>query len=272
VQTAPVIRVAIAGATGRMGSLAARLVEETDGFEVAARLGSGTPLEAMDDADLLIDFTLPQVSPAIVEHAVDAGIPAIVGTSGWSIERIDNLRRRAADGPGVLIVPNFSVGSVLATTFAGRAARFFDSIEIVEAHHAGKIDSPSGTAVRTAELIAASRGDLGPVAAPHADQRARGQQVGSVPVHSLRLAGMVAQQDVHFGGTGEVLTLTHLTVDSSAYRAGLLLALRAAPGLRGVTVGLDALLDLRLAPAAAPPPPPAPGGESSGQAAAATSA
>jgi 4-hydroxy-tetrahydrodipicolinate reductase len=270
--TDPITRVAVAGATGRMGSLAARLVEATDGFELAAQLDSQTPLDAMDTADVVIDFTLPHVSPGIVEHAVDAGIPAVVGTSGWSNGRIDGLRRRVADGPGVLIVPNFSVGSVLATTFAAMAARFFDSIEIVEAHHAGKIDSPSGTAVRTAELIAAARAELGPVAAPHADQRARGQQVGSVPVHSLRLAGVVAQQDVHFGGTGEVLTLTHQTVDSSAYQAGILLALRAASGLRGVTVGLDSLLDLRLTTPAPMPAPQVPGGESSGQAAAATSA
>jgi 4-hydroxy-tetrahydrodipicolinate reductase len=272
VQTAPITRVAVAGASGRMGSLAAGLVEATDGFELAARLDSRTPLEAIDGADLVIDFTLPQVSPRIVEYALGAGLPAIVGTSGWSSERIDGLRRLVADGPGVLIVPNYSSGSVLATTFAAMAARFFDSIEIVEAHHAGKIDSPSGTAVRTAELIAAARADLGPVAAPHADQRARGQQVASVPIHSLRLAGVVAQQDVHFGGTGEVLTVTHQTVDASAYRAGILLALRAAPGLRGVTVGLDALLDLRLAPPASAQVPPVPGGESSGQAAAATSA
>ncbi|WP_307807107.1 4-hydroxy-tetrahydrodipicolinate reductase [Naasia sp. SYSU D00057] len=271
-ETAPITRVAIAGATGRMGSLAARLVEATDGFELAARLDSRTGLEAMDDADLLVDFTLPQVSPSIVEHAVAAGLPAVVGTSGWSSERIDGLRRRVGDGPGVLIVPNFSVGSVLATAFAAMAARFFDSIEIVEAHHAGKVDSPSGTAVRTAELIAAARADLGPVAAPHADQRARGQQVGSVPVHSLRLAGVVAQQDVHFGGTGEVLTLTHQTVDSSAYEAGLLLALRAVPRLRGVSIGLDTLLDLRLVPPARSAAGPVADGGISGQAATATSA
>ncbi|WP_307807333.1 4-hydroxy-tetrahydrodipicolinate reductase [Naasia sp. SYSU D00948] len=274
-QSAPTTRVAIAGATGRMGSLADRLIEAAEGFEVVARLDSRTPLDAMTDADLVVDFTLPHVSPKVVDFAVAHGMRALVGTSGWTGERIEALRRRvaAAPGTGVLIVPNFSVGSVLATSFAAMAARFFDSIEILEAHHARKVDSPSGTAVRTAELIGAARADLGPVSAPHADQRARGQQVASVPVHSLRLSGVVAKQDVLFGGDGEVLTISHETLSPSAYESGILLALRAARDLEGVTVGLDSLLDLRLAPprdgtAARPPAD----GEPSGQAAAATTA
>ena len=131
----------------------------------------------------------------------------------------------------MLIVPNFSVGAALAARFAEQAAVWFESIEIVEAHHAGKTDSPSGTAVATAERIAAARADLGPVAAPHTDQRARGQQVGSVPIHSLRLDGVQAKQDVLFGGTGELLTIRHETVSPSAYAAGIRLAVRALPGL-----------------------------------------
>jgi 4-hydroxy-tetrahydrodipicolinate reductase len=165
------------------------------------------------------------------------------------------------------------VGSVLASAFAAMAGRFFESIEILEAHHALKVDSPSGTAVRTAELIGAARAELGPVSAPHADQRARGQQVASIPIHSLRLAGVVAKQDVLFGGDGEVLTITHETLSPSAYEAGILLALRAVRELEGVKVGLDSLLDLRLTPPheAAGVRAPA-NGETSGQAAAATSA
>jgi 4-hydroxy-tetrahydrodipicolinate reductase len=131
---------------------------------------------------------------------------------------------------------------VLAGRFAEQAAVWFESIEIVEAHHAGKADSPSGTAVATAERIAAARAELGPVAAPHTDQRARGQQVGSVPIHSLRLDGVLAKQDVLFGGTGELLTISHETVSPSAYAAGIRLAVRALPGLSGVTVGLESLL------------------------------
>jgi 4-hydroxy-tetrahydrodipicolinate reductase len=264
-------RVAVAGATGRMGRLASAIIEDTDGFELVARLDSSSELAGMVGADLLVDFTLPQVSPRVVDFAVDHGIRALVGTSGWSSERVESLRGRVDKaGGGVLIVPNFSIGSVLATTFAAMAARFFDSIEIVEAHHAGKIDSPSGTAVRTAELIGAARAELGPVAAPHVDQRARGQQVASVPVHSLRLQGVHAKQDVLFGGTGEVLTISHETLAPTAYEAGIRIALQAARTARGVTVGLDRLLNLRPTPTKDSGGPRPSAGETSGQAAAAT--
>ncbi|BDZ47605.1 4-hydroxy-tetrahydrodipicolinate reductase [Naasia aerilata] len=264
-------RVAVAGATGRMGRLASRIVEETDGFELVASLGSSSELDEMVGADLLVEFTLPQVSPRLVEFAVDHGIRVLVGTSGWSSERVESLRSRVdkASG-GVLIVPNFSIGSVIASSISAMAARYFDSIEIVEAHHAGKIDSPSGTAVRTAELIGAARSELGPVAAPHADQRARGQQVASIPIHSLRLQGVHAKQDVLFGGTGEVLTISHETLAPTAYEAGIRIALQAARTTRGVSVGLDRLLDLRPAPVKDAGTSRPPGGETSGQAATAT--
>jgi 4-hydroxy-tetrahydrodipicolinate reductase len=229
-----------------MGTLIAALVEESDEFELTARLGSASEPGEMLDADLVVDVTTPAASPGIVEFAVAHGLGVLVGTSGWSAERIAALRRRMGETPetGVVIVPNFSVGSVLATSFAQVAARFYDSIEIVEAHHDAKIDSPSGTAVRTAELVDQARGTRGPVSAPHADQRARGQQVAGVPIHSLRLNGVVARQDVVFAGAGEVLTLTHETLAPGAYRSGILLGLRAVPGARGVVVGLDELLGL----------------------------
>lgn len=266
-------RVAVAGATGRMGRVASALVEATDGYDLVARLDSRSEPADMTGADLLIDFTLPHVSPRLVEFAVDHGVRALVGTSGWSSERVDALRHRLGTKPavGALIVPNFSIGSVLATSFAAVAARFFDSIEIVEAHHGGKADSPSGTAVRTAELIGAARAELGPVSAPHADQRARGQQVASVPVHSLRLQGVMAKQEVLFGGTGEVLTISHETLSPTAYEAGLRLALGAARTIRGVTVGLDRLLDLRPAPTREAHAARIADGEASGQAATVTS-
>ena len=240
------IKVAIVGAGGRMGQLASRLIEESDDLEVCASIGSKDSLDAIQGADVVLDFTLPQASQLVVEHAVGLGIPTITGTSGWSGERIAALRPLVAKnaGIGVLVIPNFSIGSVLATRLAAQAARYFDSIEIIEAHHAGKVDSPSGTAVRTAELIGAARGELGPVIAPHADQRARGQQVASVPIHSLRLQGVAAKQDVVFGGNGETLTISHETLSSSSYEAGILLALRSVQGTEGVVVGLDALLDL----------------------------
>lgn len=241
-------KVAIVGATGKMGQLAARIIEESDEFELTAQLDSKADLSEMLGADLVVDVTVPAVSPGVVDFAVSHGLNVLVGTSGWSSERIAVLERTLADHPtvGVIVIPNFSIGSVLATSFAAMAARFFDSIEIIEAHHATKVDSPSGTAVRTAELMGTARGVLGPVVAPHVDQRARGQQVSSIPIHSLRLQGVVAKQDVVFGGNGEVLTLTHETISPSAYEAGILLGLRAARTATGVVVGLDKLIDLGL--------------------------
>ncbi len=239
-------RVAVVGASGRMGRLAVGLIERAPDLQVAAEIGSSDPIDAIDGADVVLDLTVPAVSPGVVDAAIERGIPALVGTSGWTSERITALERKLAALPdqGVIIVPNFSLGSVLATRFAALAAPFFDSIEIVESHHAGKVDSPSGTAIRTAELMAAARTEAGPVSAPHADQRARGQVVASIPVHSLRLSGVLAQQEVVFGGVGEVLRVSHETLSDASYEAGILLGLRAAPDARGVVVGLDALLDL----------------------------
>lgn len=238
--------VAVVGATGKLGQLVARIVREADDFELAAALDSKADLSRVLGVDIVVDVTLPAASQGIVDYAVENGINVVVGTSGWTGQRIASLENRvAARGDvGVIIIPNFSLGSVLATTLSTIAARLFESIEIVETHSSSKVDSPSGTAVRTAELMGAARGALGPVAAPHTDQRARGQQVSSIPVHSLRLQGVLARQDVIFGGTGETLTISHETISSSSYEAGILVALRAAREARGVTVGLDKLIEL----------------------------
>jgi len=238
------------GATGKLGTVVRRIVEADPEFELAAALDSRAPLSDMLAADIVVDVTLPSVSQGVVDFAVEHGLSVLVGTSGWTAERIVSLETRVRDHGrvGVVVIPNFSIGSVLATSFATMAARFFDSIEIVESHSATKVDSPSGTAVRTAELIGAARADLGPVVAPHTDQRARGQQVASVPIHSLRLRGVVARQEVVLGGTGEVLTLGHETISPSAYEAGIRLALRATRDTTGVTVGLDRLIDLTPGP------------------------
>lgn len=241
-------KVAVVGATGKMGQLASQIIDASEHFELVAQIDSKGELSDMLGADIAVDVTLPAVSQGVVEYAVAHGINVLVGTSGWSNERVATLERTIAGNlaVGVIIVPNFSIGSVLATSFAAMAARFFDSIEIIEAHHASKVDSPSGTAVRTAELMGSARGILGPVVAPHVDQRARGQQVSSIPIHSLRMQGVVARQDVIFGGNGEVLTISHETLAPNAYEAGILLALRAARTARGVIVGLDKLIDLGL--------------------------
>lgn len=239
-------KVAIVGATGRMGRLATRLVEESSDFELVASIGSGGELAEMIGADVAIDVTVPAVSQSVVEFAVSHGINVLVGTSGWTAERIATLTHALEGTPdvGVIIVPNFSIGSVLATSFAAQAARFYDSMEIVEAHHASKVDSPSGTAVRTAELMGEARAERGPVIAPHTDQRARGQQVSSIPIHSLRMQGTVARQEVVLGGTGEIVRIVHETLDPSAYEAGIRLALAAVTTARGVIVGLDAIMGL----------------------------
>lgn len=247
-----VIRVAVVGASGRLGSLACTLIEQQSDLALVARLDSRSDLGEMLGADVVLDVTAPGISPTVVDHAVRAGIKVLVGTSGWSEDRLRTLRTllQAHPDAGVVVIPNFSLGSVLATHFATIAARYFESIEIVETHHAAKVDSPSGTAVRTAELIGHARAELGPVVAPHIDQRARGQQVASVPIHSLRLQGAIARQDVHFGGMGERLTLTHETLSPSSYEAGILLGLRAALETTGLVVGLDTLIGLS-GPAAA---------------------
>lgn len=238
--------VAIVGANGRMGRLVDRLLSGGDEFDVHARIGRDDPLDALDGADLVIDVSLPAVSPQVVEAALDRRIPIVVGTSGWTADRLAPVERRVAADPGLtaIFVPNFSLGSALATRFAELAAPYFESIEIVESHHAGKTDSPSGTAIRTAELVAAARADLGPVAAPHADQRARGQLVTGVPVHSLRMSGVSARQEVVLGGAGETVRLVHETLSDSSYEPGILMALRAARSTTGYVVGLGALLGL----------------------------
>lgn len=241
-----VIRVAVVGATGRLGSIACELIERQSDLKLVARLDSRSDLGEMLGADVVLDVTAPGVSATVVDHAVRNGLKVLVGTSGWNEDRLRSLRTLidAHADAGVVVVPNFSIGSVVATHLSTIAARYFESIEIVETHHAAKVDSPSGTAVRTAELIGHARAELGPVVAPHTDQRARGQQVASVPIHSLRLQGAHARQDVHFGGTGEVLTISHETLSPTSYEAGILIGLRAASQATGLTVGLDSLMGL----------------------------
>lgn len=239
------VRVAVSGARGRLGSLVCQVIEEHPAFVLGAQLTSASSPEAGADAEILVDVSHPDASPEIVERAIRRGQKVIVGTSGWSADRLQGLRAlvEALPGSAALVVPNFSLGSVIGTALARIAAPYFHSVEIVEAHHQAKVDSPSGTAVRTAELIAEARGDE-PIDAPYADQPARGQLIAGVPVHSLRLAGVVARQEVRFGGAGEVLTVTHDTHSNDAYRAGIRAALEAVRDLRGLEVGLDSVLGI----------------------------
>ena len=224
------------------------MIDGLEGFEVSRVLTSRSDLAELDGADLVIDATTPQVSVDVVRAAVERQINVLVATSGWSTERIALVRPLVENaGTGAVFIPNFSLGSVLGSALAAAAAPFFGSAEIVEAHHAAKVDSPSGTAVRTAELIAAARAEQGPVSAPHADQRARGQQVGSVPIHSLRRPGVIAKQEVILSGPGESLTFTHDTVEPAlAYAPGIRLAVPFAAQANGVFVGLESMIDIGI--------------------------
>ena len=236
--------VAVVGATGKLGSQLCELIRESADFTLAAELRSTSDLSEILAADIVADVSLPAVSKSVIEFSVTHGKNILVGTSGWSRERIATLEPLFSAHPevGALFVPNFSLGSTVAAHVATLVAAYFDSVEIVETHGVTKIDSPSGTAVATAEKIGAAR--AGDVLAPHAEQRARGELIEGVPVHSLRMAGIVAKQDVIFGGVGETVTISHVTSSNQSYAAGLMASLRKTVGLRGVVVGLDSVLNL----------------------------
>ena len=234
------ISVSVVGATGRMGKLSLSLIEASQDFSLHSALDSKSDLAKTIGANVVLDFTLPDVSPSVVSHAVANGQKIVVGTSGWSAAKLAAVEKQIeGTNAGVIVIPNFSVGSMLATRFAAEAAKFFDSIEIVEAHHEHKIDSPSGTAVRTAELISNSRIGMPQPLITGVDQPARGQVVAGIPIHSLRLKGVSAKQDVLLGGNSELLTISHETTSVSAYSAGILLALKAAANSKGLIVGLE---------------------------------
>lgn len=236
--------VAVVGASGRLGRVVCDVIDHLVDFDVVARLGSKDSLDRVGGADIVVDVSTPAVSETVVQAALEHGAKVLVGTSGWSEDKLSALDKSLTESQAVLVVPNFSVGSVVATRLSMIAAEYFDSVEIIEAHHQGKVDSPSGTARRTAEQIAQVRREHGGVVAPHSNQTARGEQVAGVPVHSLRLAGVVATQDVIFGGIAETLTISHDTQSSDAYRHGIELALRALTTQQGLVVGLDDVLGL----------------------------
>ena len=240
------IKVAVVGATGRMGKLALELIDAAQDLSLHAALDSKSELTEVLGADVVFDVTLPDVSPTVVKFCVDNGLRVVVGTSGWSAAKLASVEsqlEKAPDTAAVIIIPNFSIGSMLASKFAALAAPYFDSIEIIEAHHAGKIDSPSGTAVRTAEMIGTARAELTQPLIPGVGQEARGQVVAGVPIHSMRLAGVSAKQEVYFGGIDEVLTIAHDTMSTRAYTQGILLCLRKASAVTGLAVGLQAVIE-----------------------------
>ncbi|WP_173029283.1 4-hydroxy-tetrahydrodipicolinate reductase [Arthrobacter sp. NEB 688] len=243
-------RVAVIGAAGRMGSTVCAAVEGADDLELVGRFDAGDDLGDLGGADVVVEFSVPDASPANVAHCVGRGVHVVVGTTGWSEERLAALRGQLGDEPsvGVLVAPNFAIGAVLLMELSRRAAPFFESVEVVELHHPDKVDAPSGTAARTAELIGAARDEAGcdpvPDATTHDPDGARGARVHGVPVHSVRLRGLVAHQEVLLGGPGEMLTLRHDSFDRVSFMSGVLAAVRQVGDRPGLTVGLEHYLGL----------------------------
>ena len=245
------IRVGVLGARGRMGLEVCKAVDAADDLELVAMVDQGDWLFNASDAgaQVLVDFTTPDVVMDNLRWAIDQGMSMVVGTSGFSEDRLEQVRGWLADKPGVgvLIAPNFGIGAVLMMQFAARAARFFDSVEIIEQHHPRKLDAPSGTAMHTARLIAAARAEAGCDPMPDATKEefggARGADVDGVRVHSVRSAGLVAHQEVLFGTPGETLTIRHDSLDRVSFMPGVLLAVRSVRQRPGLTIGLDSLLD-----------------------------
>ena len=245
------IRVGVLGAKGRMGSTVSGAVEAAPDMEVAAQVDVGDPLDLLDGCDVVVDFTHPAAVMDNLRWCLGRGLTVVVGTSGFDEGRLAQVSAMLA-GHGdqrVLVVPNFSVGAVLMMRFAAQAAPFFESAEVIELHHAGKADAPSGTAARTAGLIAAARAEAGLGASPDATvtaaDGARGAVLDDVHVHSVRLAGLVAHQEVLLGGHGETLTIRHDSLDRASFMPGVLLAVRQLGSLPpGLTFGLEPLLGL----------------------------
>lgn len=245
------IKVGVLGARGRMGGQVCATVEDAPDMELAAQVDQGDPLEALLGCDVVVDFTHPGVVMDNLRWCVEHGRSVAVGTSGFGDERLAEVRSwtEKAHAVRVLIAPNFSVGAVLMMRFAAQAARFFESAEIIELHHAAKVDAPSGTALRTASEIGAARAKAGLGAPPDATRQelagARGAAVEDVRVHSVRLAGLLAHQEVLFGGHGETLTIRHDSLDRASFMPGVMLAVRGLASLPpGLTVGIEPLLGL----------------------------
>jgi 4-hydroxy-tetrahydrodipicolinate reductase len=243
------IKVGVLGARGRMGTVVGQAVSATDDLEVGAAVDAGDTREDLTGCAVVVDFTHPGVVMDNLHWCISHGLDTVVGTSGFDETRLAQVRAWLADAPTVrvLIAANFSVGAALMMRFAAQAARFFESAEVIELHHATKVDAPSGTAARTAGLIAAARAEAGlgpsPDGTVHAADGARGAVQDGVHVHSVRLAGLVAHQEVLLGGHGETLTIRHDSLDRASFMPGVLLAVRRLSSLPpGLTFGIDSLL------------------------------
>jgi 4-hydroxy-tetrahydrodipicolinate reductase len=241
------INVGVLGANGRMGSEVVKAVSSAQGLALVATLDIGDPLDklATSGAHVVVDFTTPDAVMGNLEYLIKAGINVVVGTTGFDAKKIEKVQSLLKDHPkvGVLIAPNFAIGAVLMMEFAEKAARYFESAEIVELHHPDKVDAPSGTAARTAQLMTDARKCAGlakmPDATTSAIDGARGAIVGDIPVHSIRARGLVAHQEVLFGGLGETLTIRHDSLDRAGFMPGVVLGIRKIMENPGLTHGLE---------------------------------
>lgn len=246
------LRVAVIGAKGRIGSEAVRAVEAAPDMELVAALGRGSALEELTEAgaQVVVELTHPDSVMGNLDYCLHHGIHVVTGTTGWTDERLATVRGWLDEAPelGLLIAPNFSIGAILGMKFSQIAAKYFESVEVVELHHDRKADAPSGTATRTAQLIAAARAEAGrpPQQDPttHSLPGARGADVDGVPVHAVRLRGLLAHQQVMFGDTGETLTIRHDSLHHSSFMPGILLGARRVVGTPGLTFGLEHFLDV----------------------------
>jgi 4-hydroxy-tetrahydrodipicolinate reductase len=239
------IKVAVIGATGRMGKLALDIIHGAPDLSLHAALDSKSELNQALGADVIFEATNLEVSRSVVDFAIANNMKVLVATSGWTEAALSQLESKVS-GSAVVVVPNFSIGSTLASKFAAEAAKYFDSIEIIETHHAGKLDSPSGTAIRTAELISSAREEAGRTQSliPGVGQTARGEVVAGVPIHSLRINGVSAKQEVNLGGKDELLTISHTAGSVNAYSLGILESLRFTAKASGITLGLNKVLGI----------------------------
>ena len=244
------MRVGVLGSKGKVGATMVAAVQDADDLILSAEVDAGDPLSLLTESDteVVIDFTHPDVVMDNLKFLIENGIDAVVGTTGFDDKRLGQVRSWLTANPdvAVLIAPNFAIGAVLSMHFAQQAARFFESVEVIELHHPHKADAPSGTAARTAKLIAEARKDLppNPDATSTGLEGARGADVDGIPVHSVRLAGLVAHQEVLFGTQGETLTIRHDSLDRSSFVPGVLLAVRKVKDHPGLTLGIEPLLDL----------------------------
>ena len=245
------MKIGVLGALGKVGREVCKAVEDADGFELVASVDADDSLEQLVEAgaEAVVDFTHPDVVMDNLRFCIEHGIHAVVGTTGFDEGRLSQLREWLGDsGTGVLIAPNFSIGAILMMRFAAEAAPFYESVEIVELHHPTKADAPSGTARRTAELVARARADAGVGPVPDATSTsldgARGAVVDGIHVHGLRIRGMVAHQEVVLGGVGETLTIRHDSMDRASFTPGVLLGLREIASHPGLTVGLEEFMPL----------------------------